>query len=879
MLSRHTHVVPGRLGERRLRDALAAGGGLGHVITTLPGLAARLAGGFARAATGAEVRAALQEPPAAELTTLAGVAVMPGFARAAARTLQAAWHANVDLGERATAGGRWAELAALERHVAASLVGGALLPPRLVALARARVARAPRLTGPVTLQGLADVPPLYRPLVEELAGVVPVAWRGASPPAPAWLPATVAWAAPEPRPLPTATVVGCADPDHEALEALGWARELIASGRRPEEVLIAAVDTAAYDDAIGFLAAEAGIPLHAAHGVRALSTPVGQVVAALADALVRGPGQVEVRRLATAARRANVGPLGLVPEDWADELAPDAFLIDTERWRRALRPLAARESHQAEIIVRLVADLELGLAAARRVGARWLDGRAAELWRRAMADGPPGVLEQTLARLRVDDGVDPAAAVLWGPAAALTAWPRPHARLLGLSARGWPRRGSDEDPLLPERIRPGLVLRERSVTRQDGDAFAALVAAARTELVVSYPRRDARGRVAPRSHLLASLAGATTVEARRGAGDRAVTEAYRRAARPAELASDPRQRRGAAAYRAAYSPDLTPHDGVVRPDHPALAAALERVQSATSLRSLLLNPHGYVVRYALRWERPEPRTELLALDPAALGTLLHQVLERAARPAAGTDGAPPDVKGRVAAACRTVGSAWETRYPLPPEALWRKTLAAVEEWAVWSLTVGAPPGFGAESHVELRFGYAGQAAPADGLPWDPSASVFVPGTTVRVRGVIDRLDVDRAQRRVRVVDYKSGRPVARLGGLEGGAELQRTLYTAAVRQLLGADWDVAALLVHPRQRVVLPLEDPDSHVPVLTAAVTLAARSLLAGNALAGPALAAPFEDARLAFPAYGADRYLELKGAALAAARGELDELLGGAT
>lgn len=876
MPERITHVVAGRLGEQRLREELAARGSLGQAVTTLPGLAARLAGGFARPAGAAEVRAALQEPPLTRLTSLAELALMPGFARAATRTLNAVWAAGVDLSAQAPLGGRWAELAALEEHVAASLDDAAMLPPRLVASARERARLAPRVTGAVTLHPAVEVPPLYRPLVADLVHHVPVTWHGAA--APAWLPAGVTRLEPPDAALPGTTVVSCADSEHEALEALRWVRALLASGRRPEGVVIAAADPGVFDDTVRSLAAHAGIPLHSAHGVPALSTPAGQVAAALADALARGPGQTQVRRLLAAARAARTGKLGLLPEGWADEVPREAPLTDEGRWRRALGPLTDREPQLAEIVMRLVADLGAGLPAAARVGEAWLDGDAALLWRRALADGPAGVLGRTLLRIRVADGVDPATSVLWGPAAALTAWPRPYARLLGLSARAWPRRGTDEDPLLPERLRPGLTLRERTLAQRDTDDFTALAAAATGELVVSWPRRDETGRVLPRSHLLASLRVDRNLEVPRAAADRAVTEADRRASRPGELASDPAQRRAAAAYRAGFAPSLTPYDGLVTPRHPAIAGAIARTQSATSLRELLLNPHGFVVRYALGWRRPEPQTELLALDPAAFGSLLHEVLEAAARSGTHT-GVGGDPAAAVTAACLTVAADWEARFPVPPAVLWRRTLAQVEEWATWSLTTGAPPSAGAESHTELLFGYEWRRPERADLPWDPAAVVEVPGTSVKVRGVIDRLDVDRARRAVRVIDYKSGKPAQRLGGLEGGKELQRTLYTVAVRQLLGPDWSVEALLVHPRQRVVLTLPDPDSQVPTLAAAVTLATESLLAGNAVAGPELASPYEDAQLAFPAYGAPRYLALKGAAIGDVRRDLDALLGGAS
>ncbi|HNQ98843.1 MAG TPA: hypothetical protein PKN52_02510 [Trueperaceae bacterium] len=103
---RVTYVVPNRLAERRVRDELAAGGSSGHAVTGIAGLASRLAGGLRRSASATEVLAALRDPPASVLTSLRDVALLPGFGQAAARTLFAAWQADLDLQARADVGGR-----------------------------------------------------------------------------------------------------------------------------------------------------------------------------------------------------------------------------------------------------------------------------------------------------------------------------------------------------------------------------------------------------------------------------------------------------------------------------------------------------------------------------------------------------------------------------------------------------------------------------------------------------------------------------------------------------------------------------------------------------------------------------------------------------
>jgi hypothetical protein len=142
--------------------------------------------------------------------------------------------------------------------------------------------------------------------------------------------------------------------------------------------------------------------------------------------------------------------------------------------------------------------------------------------------------------------------------------------------------------------------------------------------------------------------------------------------------------------------------------------------------------------------------------------------------------------------------------------------------------------------------------------------VTVAGTDVEVRGFIDRLDLDGAGARARVIDYKSGK--ARFGGdLAEGEELQRVLYTNAVRQLLGADVAIEAYLLHPRADQAIELDDPDAALAQLTRALQLAFASLRNGGALPGPAAFGTYAPFPLALPA-DAEAYQGRKAEAFAA-------------
>ena len=67
----------------------------------------------------------------------------------------------------------------------------------------------------------------------------------------------------------------------------------------------------------------------------------------------------------------------------------------------------------------------------------------------------------------------------------------------------------------------------------------------------------------------------------------------------------------------------------------------------------------------------------------------------------------------------------------------------------WPLT----PDSGQLSHGELPFGDRNAVRP--GAPWDVAREVSVPGTSLRILGRIDRLDLGTNGTRARVVDYKT----------------------------------------------------------------------------------------------------------------------------
>jgi RecB family exonuclease len=888
--TRHTVVVPNHHAFERERLSAARDRAHGRQLMTIEQLVARLAGPFLRAPDTALVRGAVARARGADLGDLARIASLPGFVRAAADALHAAWEADLDPSRPPSAHPRWHALAALETVVREAFPGDVALPRELARAALERSEHARALLGAVTLLHVDDIAPCWRPVLRAVAERVPVTWVRLDPEAPAWVPPAVTLET-VPHAQPRLERVACATPAAEALEALRWSRSLIASGEaEPGEVAIVAASPSGYDAHLLAAARAAGLPLHPVHGVPLAETAAGQTAAALADALVRGVSTARVRRVVEQlqAQLDSDHPGHRLTSSWWARLGERVPLTTVARWQRAVA--AAREDGGDEEpeatawLLRLVDVLARGPAAAAEVGESYLGDDALVAWRRALDDGPPDALDVTLARLRTRGECDPVRAIVWGPAEVLSFAPRPFVRMLGLSARSWPRRPKD-DPLLPEHVLGGQELRARSLAERDRRAFGRLLAHVRSGVVLSRARRDEGGRVLVASPLLAEGEVAAIPEhtrLERSPPAHALDEADRLAARPDEAARDGRVRDATDAYRARRDGSaLTPHDGLVRAGHPALTRALMRLHSATSLRQLLRDPLGFTWRYALRFEEPPEAEEPFSLEPRDLGTLVHTVLEGAVRELesrrpGGFASADDEERGAaVDAALARAAAAAEHELATPPALAWRRVQADVRQLALRALSLPLPPLPDQRSYVELRFGDR-RARPDPDAPWNPRSPVPVPGTELRLRGVVDRLDLSGDGSRARVVDYKTGRAPSRraAGGLQGGQELQRCIYALAVHHLLDPSIAVEALLLHPREGSVFALDDPDGAASRLTAALAAAADALRAGTTVPGPDAFAPHNELRFALPADAARRYRERKEPLVHAALPELATL-----
>jgi hypothetical protein len=857
---RSTTVVHGRLAMKRERLGAARRGGIGGQVMAIEHVASRLAGGFNKLVESSVLRetvAACLET--CDLGELEPIKDLPGLPSAAAATLMKVWLADIDLSSRTEP--RLESIRSLEAAVRATLPAGTLSPRDLVAVARSRMAHAPAVLGPVTVKGMTELHPLWRALLLDLAAHVPVKWEAGPRPVPSWLTDAVAVSTRLPT-KPAVTALSCATARHEAIEAVRWMRSLMADGIPASEIAVATTSPDDYDDHFVSLARDSDLPIHFDRGYPALATQDGQRAAALADVLIRGLTQKRVRRVLSAAT-SDCASLAGLPADWSEHLPPDASLTTAERWEGAL---TRREQAipTSEVLLPIVRLLALGPESAVEAGETLLSGLSLSLWKRALADGPATALDQTIKSLRVTDQADPFSCAAYMSAESLAANPRKHVRLVGLSSRSWPRAVS-EDALIPSHVVPPRDLDALPAGEADRRDYATILATTEGSVTLCWPRRDAEGRVLGISPLVPDDMRSKADRLQRArTPEHALSNSDRLFARPDEFAGLPLAVAALACWTDWREVTVTAHDGLVRAAHPRLTNAMAQHQSATSLRTMLRDPLGFTWRYALGFRAPEFDDEPLALDARQFGNLVHSVLRRTVDALESGGGMAGKSEARIRAtvndAVIDAGGSMETTQPVPPPLIWRRTLDMAEAMAIAALLHDLPALDGQRSYTEVAFGGGDERITS--APWDTSEIVRVPGTPIKIRGFIDRLDLSADEKAARVLDYKSGKAPKNASEivLKGGAELQRCIYGFAVKSLLGGDVQVESALLYPRNRIYAPLAEPDTTLSDLAGFVAEAVRGLEAGLCLPGADAEDTYNDLSFALPANARATYLRRK-------------------
>lgn len=866
MTIRHTIVAHGLLAKRELRVEAARGRLNGRQIMTFEALACRLAGGFASPIDDEALRDAIQRSlPETDLGELDSIKELPGLVDAAAETLRKAWRSGVDLQARAADQPRIASIAKLEEAVLERLPASMLRPDDVVAKGMERIGLAGTLFGPIRIVGITELSPCWRPLLCAIAKQTPVTWAAGPRPVPAWLDETVVKVERSTSDEPEVVSVTASTTYHEAVEAMRWARDLVASGTaKPHEIGIAAAIPADYDDHFITLCADANLDLHFVHGVKVTTTRDGQAAAALADVLVRGLSQSKIRRLASLCRGSD-SLFGNLPDGWTRILPLDSPLSSPEAWRRLIAGLKPDVwpdgKDHADDLRTIIALIERGTSAADEAGEKLLGGQPLKIWRKALRSGPAASVHATVGLLKQNDGLEGSTCIAWMSASELAASPRRFVRLLGLNSGRWPR-GLSEDRLLSDHVIKTAQLDPLPVAAADRRDFKTILATTGMRVVLSRARRDAEGRLLGRSPLLQGRPD--EVYLRRNAVPlHAFSESDRLLARADEFKTAPQAVSATSCWVDWNRDELTAHDGIIRPGHPVVESILNRVQSASSLKSLLRNPLGFMWKYGLHLRAPQGGGDPLVLDNPSFGELVHSVLESALRSIETSEGlasaTPSRIADAVAHASGAVAQVWTATRSTPPPVVWKRTLEEAGELSRRALEYRVDAIPGAHSYCEVPFG--GSVPKSDApLPWNSSASVEIPGAGFRIAGYVDRLDLSPDRKRAIVRDYKTGKTPKTAIVLDGGKELQRCLYAYAAKALIGDDLKVSASLFYPRDLADLRLEAPDALMAELADYLHLARDNLSTGLALTGPDTGGKYDDLAFALPANPGAVYLRRK-------------------
>ncbi|RUW53843.1 PD-(D/E)XK nuclease family protein [Mesorhizobium sp. M1A.F.Ca.ET.072.01.1.1] len=870
-MQRQTVIVSGLLAYRMQRAAAARANAIGLEILMLPQLAARLCGGFVEMAPSEVlfplIRAALAERGFSKFNDIAG---LPGMPRAVMEALRKIWNADQDLKSLAKRGGQMADLKRIETEIRRQLPAAWLLPTDLRDRAVARAGKAPKLLGAIVLDGIVDIEPLWRPLINAL--VPHVEWRTSGKVDRKWFAGHLIEHPLSPPKFRRVEAV--ADHRSEVVEALRWAREFMSTGTvSASDIAIASTSLDDYDEHMLVLRREASLPIHFAGGIPALSTAAGQNCAALADILLRGLSQDRVRRLLLGLPKA--GALKLLPADWSRGIRPAASLNNLVQWETALSRTRERrvDVDLAErVLLPILRRLDKGIGEALELGELLLGADAKEIWKDALRASPAEALAMSLQHLRVADANDAANSVVWCSASQLAASPRPAARLIGLSVRSWPRTGGD-DPLVPHDVVPRRELQPRSVTEIDRTSFDIITGHAR-HLALSRSRRSVRGGLQAASSLWPKE---EEVElARLRVPIHCFSETDRLLSRPTDALADPRVSRSRARWRAATSAELNPFDGLVAPNHPVILRALQQPLSSTALRLLLRDPQAFVWHRALDWGPREFARLPLVLNAASFGELVHELIAASVRQLdrlGGIQKTSADERHQVVSnAAAAIETSWPLERAVPPATLWASTIGKAVDLTLHALSVDEDLPHSIDTWTELNFGGAPNPA---GAPWPEELDVVLDGTGVRVIGRIDRLDLAKSASVARITDYKTSKPERSPDDLvmDGGRELQRVLYAIAIRTLARPGRVVARLLYLGTPITTRPLESErlDKAIADLSAFVIAATTALKSGFAIAGPDAFDKYSTYRLARPA-DLQGYLADKSAALAVANAPLE-------
>jgi ATP-dependent helicase/nuclease subunit B len=247
----------------------------------------------------------------------------------------------------------------------------------------------------------------------------------------------------------------------------------------------------------------------------------------------------------------------------------------------------------------------------------------------------------------------------------------------------------------------------------------------------------------------------------------------------------PGARRGLEAIRSRERTDaLTAYDGLLGQGVDLGEAPL----APTALERYAVCPFRFLLERVYRLEAVAEPDRILMIDPRDRGDLAHAVLEATFRLLAEGGTLPltrerlPAAQDAFSAAFEEASAAAERRGVTGLPMLWAGERARLREelWSAIEAEADDPSGW-RPALFEVAFGIEGREESAPPLVYR-----LPDGTTLHLRGRIDRVDVSPDGRRARVLDYKTGRlrSLRTADRLAKGRALQLPIYRLAADALL-----------------------------------------------------------------------------------------------
>lgn len=113
---------------------------------------------------------------AGDFKDIGGIAALPGMPRAVLQSLDSVWRTDLNLALLAHEAARFHDLALIETRIRESIPPTHFLPRDLRDAAVKRADHARRLLGSITLAGIVEVDPVWRPLLTAIASVTDLSW-------------------------------------------------------------------------------------------------------------------------------------------------------------------------------------------------------------------------------------------------------------------------------------------------------------------------------------------------------------------------------------------------------------------------------------------------------------------------------------------------------------------------------------------------------------------------------------------------------------------------------------------------------------------------------------------------------------------------------